>query len=189
MSEPALAPAPTGRLATLWRRTLWKVVVFTAGAVLLGAVGGVVWALTTTPPSYLVREDLSATMSELHLADIVAADVNFTMITGVIGVLIGVAGWLVLHRAGWVVTLLPAVVALLASLMAWRMGVVIGVSGFEERLATAAAGDLVQVDLQLRALSALIVGPFAAVTPIMLLSAFWPEPRSEQVEGEPVATQ
>ncbi|NHB86019.1 hypothetical protein G7085_19780 [Tessaracoccus sp. HDW20] len=62
------------------------------------------------------------------------------------------------------------------------------VSGFEERLAAAAAGDLVQVDLQLRALSALIVGPFAAVTPIMLLSAFWPEPRSEQVEGDPVPT-
>ena len=49
-----------------------------------------------------------------------------------------------------------------------------------------AVGDVVQMDLQLRSLSALLVGPFAAITPIMLLSAFWPEPREEGIELESV---
>lgn len=189
MTETALVPAPVGPLATLWRRTYWRGFVFTAGAVLLGALGGAIWAWTTTPPSYRVGEDLSVSMSELSLADIVAADVSFTVITAVIGLAIGVAGWVLLHRLGWIVTLVPAAAALLASLMCWRTGMVLGTSGFEERLAAAAAGDLVQVDLQLRALSALLVGPFLAVTPVMLLSAFWPEPRGEQGEGEPAVTQ
>lgn len=189
MAEPTLAaPPPSGQLAQLWSRTYWRVAVFFAGCVVMGAVGGLLWAKTTSLPSYAVRDDLSAGMSELNLAGIVGADVSFTVITGCIGLLIGIAGWLVLHKRGWVVTVVPMLAALGASLMAWRFGIVIGTSGFDERLAAASAGDVVQVDLQLRALSALIVGPFAAVTPIMLLSAFWPEPRIEQVESDIVVT-
>lgn len=189
MTAPKLAIPSSGQLAALWERRIWKVVVFLGGAVLLGAVGGLVWALTTHLPSYVVREDLSATMSELELADIIGADASFTLITGIVGLVIGVGGWMVLHRAGWVVTIVPPAAALGASLMAWRLGTIVGSSGFTQRLAVASAGDAVQVDLQLRALSALLVGPFAAVTPIMLLAAFWPEPPSDQAEGEPAGNR
>lgn len=188
MTEPALVMAPGNRLAELWMRTSWRAVVYVACCVLAGGLSGLLWAAVTRPPSYLLREDLSATMSELNLADIISADANFAFITGALGLAIGVAGWLVLHKRGWVVTALPVIAAFAASLMAWRLGVIVGTSGFDERLATASAGDLVQVDLQLRALSALIVGPFMAITPIMLLSAFWPEPRHEHPEGDPLPT-
>lgn len=188
MSEPTLSVPPTGTLSALWERTVWRVAVFLGCSVLLGAVGGLIWAISTRLPSYLINEDLSASMPELELADLIEADANFTLITGLIGLGIGVVGWLVLHRAGWVVTVIPPLAAIGASAMAWQIGMIVGSSGFTERLAAASAGDSVAVDLQLRALSALLVGPFAAVTPIMLLAAFWPEPRLEQVESEAVAT-
>lgn len=181
MTETALA-APQSRLAQLWDRTPWKVCVFAAAAILAGGVAGLVWARSTELPSYTLGDDLSATMSELNLSHIVDADANFTVITAVLGLLIGVAGWLVLHKAGWVVTVMPMLAAFAASLMAWRLGITIGTSGFTARLANASPGDLVQIDLQLRAVSALLVGPFAAVAPVMLLSAFWPEPRGMRAE-------
>lgn len=173
-----MSVVPQSRLALLWERTSWKVCVFLAAAILSGGVAGLIWAAITKLPSYAVGEDLSASMSELALSHIVDADANFTLVTGALGLLIGVAGWLVLHRTGWVVTVIPLLAAFAASLMAWRLGVTIGVSGFTQRLANASPGQLVQVDLQLRALSALLIGPFAAVAPVMLLSAFWPEART-----------
>lgn len=179
MTETALAVVPGSRLAQLWERTPWKVCVFVAAAILAGGIAGIVWAKSTALPSYTLGDDLSATMSELSLSHIVDADANYTLVTAVLGLLIGVAGWLVLHRAGWVVTVVPMLAAFCASLMAWRLGVTIGTSGFTARIANASPGDLVQVDLQLRATSALLIGPFAAVAPVMLLSAFWPEPRTQ----------
>lgn len=68
--------------------------------------------------------------------------------------------------------------ALGASAITWWLGTIVGNNGFAPRMAEAAVGDVVQMDLYLRSLSALLVGPFAAITPIMLLSAFWPEPRA-----------
>ena len=117
-----------------------------------------------------------ATISERGQASIVAADATFTLIACAGGLLSGIAGWFVLQTRGWVVIAVPPLAAALAGLMTWRVGLVVGSSGFAGRIAAAPVGDVVQIDLQLRALSALLVGPFAAVTPIMLLAAFWPEP-------------
>lgn len=187
MSEPALAPAPHGQLAELWGRTLWRVVVFTAACILTGAIGALIWAEVTPLSEYTVEKDLSASMTERALAGIVAPDATFALITGVIGLLVGIAGWFMLYRRGWVVTVVPIIAALFASLMAWRLGTIVGVTGFADRIAAASPGDVVQVDLELRSLSALLIGPFAAITPIMLLAAFWPEPREEGIELESVA--
>ena len=189
MTETALTvAAPPGRVVALWGRRWWRIVGFGVAALVLGAIGGLLWATTTPLPAYVVRDDLSASMSELSLAAIVRADVRFALITGIAGLLIGVAGWVFLHRFGWVVTVVPILAALAAAIVTWRLGIVLGPTGFVERLAAASAGDVVQIDLQLRALSALLVGPFAAVTPIMLLSAFWPEPRIEPLDSEPNPT-
>ncbi len=95
---------------------------------------------------------------------------------------------MVLFRRGWWVVGVPVLAALGASAIAWWLGTIVGNNGFAARMAEAAVGDVVQMDLQLRSLSALLVGPFAAITPIMLLSAFWPEPRAGQkAPAEPEA--
>ena len=182
MSDEVLIVSRQGQLAELWARPSWRVAVYFALSVVLGAVGGLLWSALTPLSSYTVRADMRAYISERGQTQIVAADVVFTIIVGVIGLLIGAIGWMALNKRGWLVTFVPLVAALAAALMAWRLGLVVGQSGFTQRLASASPGDVVSVDLQLRSLAALLVAPFAAVTPVMLLAAFWPEPRDDQLE-------
>ncbi|MBK7821215.1 MAG: hypothetical protein IPJ61_09085 [Tessaracoccus sp.] len=155
-----------------------RVIVYLATTVLLGGLGGLLWANVTPLASYTVLDSLAAFISERSQATIVAADATFTLITGVVGLIIGVVGWVMLFRRGWWVVGVPVIAALCASAVAWWVGTLVGSNSFATRMAEAAAGDVVQMDLQLRSLSALLVGPFAAITPIMLLSAFWPERRA-----------
>jgi hypothetical protein len=163
------------------------VALYLGGAAVLAALGGLLWAKATPIASYTVLEGLAASISERSQATIVAADATFSLITGVLGLVIGIVGWLVLFRRGWWVVGVPVLAALGASAITWWLGTIVGNNGFAARMAEAAVGDVVQMDLQLRSLSALLVGPFAAITPIMLLSAFWPEPRGGR--GAPARPQ
>ncbi|WGT45995.1 hypothetical protein [Tessaracoccus lacteus] len=181
--EIVTAPRNPGQLALPWDRTLWRLIVYIAGSVVLGAAAGLLWSAVTPRASYTVLEDLSASISERGQAEIVAADVTFTFITAVLGLLVGVIGWLMLHRRGWWVIVATLVAAIASSVMAWRFGVSVGPHDFVERLASAGAGDVVEVDLTLRSMSALLIAPFAAIIPIMLLSAFWPEAAGDQDEA------
>lgn len=187
MSEDVLVVTRQGQLAELWGVTAWRVIGYLVLAVVLGGVGGLLWAWLTPLPTYLVGDDLTATITERGSTSIVASDVTFTVITGLIGFLLGVVGWLILHRKGWVVVSVPLIAALGAALVAWQLGLLVGEGGFVERLARAQAGDVVRIDLALRSVSALLVAPFSAITPIMLLAAFWPEPRMERVEPLPAS--
>ncbi len=180
MSDDVLVVTRQGQLAELWAVPSWRVTAYLALSVLLGALGGILWSWLTPLPTYLVGDNMIATITERGNTTIVASDVAFAFITGIIGLLLGALGWAALHRLGWVVVVVPLLASLAASLVAWRMGLLVGQSGFAERLASAEAGDVVQIDLALRSASAVIVGPFSAITPIMLMAAFWPEPALER---------
>lgn len=184
MSAPEEAVAFDPRrngLAELWDRTAWRIVVFIAGCAVFGAVAGLIWSSVTPLASYTIQPNLLASISERGQAQLIAADATFTLTTAIAGVLVGVGGWLMFYRRGWWVVGATLAGAMAVTLMAWRFGLSIGVQDFTERVATAGAGDVVQIDLQLRSMSALLVAPLAAITPIMLLSAFWPE----RGRGEP----
>ncbi|GAA4902827.1 hypothetical protein GCM10025789_22050 [Tessaracoccus lubricantis] len=189
MSEGLLVVTRRSQLAELWDNSWWRFVVFVASSVLVGALGGLLWSATAPRPTYLVQEDLTAFISERGQAAMIGADASFVLITGIVGVGIGLVGWFVLYRRGWLVIVGSIVAAAAASLMTWRLGLIVGDTGFAQRLASASAGDVVPVDLQLRALAALLVAPFAAITPVMLLAAFWPEPLDEQHLEELEPTQ
>lgn len=181
MSELPFAAEPTRQAR--WRLALtdarWSIPSYLVGCVLLGAVASLAWALPAHRPGYLVAENLRASISERGLAEVFAADALFVIVTGVLGILAGVASWLLFHRRGWVVCLLAIVGAALAALAVWRVGLLVGEQGFSERLATANPGDLVPIDLELHAVAALLVAPFLAITPVMLFAAFWPETAAE----------
>lgn len=183
MADDVLVITRKGQVAELWATTSWRVAGYLVACLVVGALGGLLWSAVTPLATYTIRDDLVASISERGQADIVAADVTFSLITAAVGLACGIAGWLTLYRRGWRVIVVPLVAALAASVVTWQVGLLVGQGGFAERLAQAAPGDVVGIDLQLRSLSALIVGPFAAITPIMLLAAFWPEPRRER-DGE-----
>ncbi len=72
-------------------------------------------------------------------------------------------------------------------LFAWQVGLLVTPNNFDELLANAVSGDVVPMNLRLHAYAALLVAPFTAITPVMLLAAFWPEGRAAEVPvGRPV---
>ena len=172
MTEPAAPP---------WHRVVpemrWRVFVFLLSCLGVGVVVGILWAVFASPPGYVVAEDLGASLSERGLAGIFASDALFSVLVAVVGLGIGVASWLVFHRWGWWVCLLAVGGAGISGVVAWQTGLLASPGDFAERLAIAVSGDVVDVDLQLHATAALLVAPFAAITPVMLLAAFWPEPK------------
>lgn len=177
MSEIPFAAETAGPGA--WRRVLVDlrlgVPAYLVGCIVLGIIGALVWALATTRPGYVVNEDLTAHIGERGLADMFGADAMFVIVTGVLGILTGIASWLMFHRTGWWVCVLAIIGAALSAVAVWQFGSAVGEHGFSERLASAAAGDVVAINLQLRAHGALLVAPFLAITPVMLFAAFWPE--------------
>ena len=188
MSDGLLVVTRRSQLAELWDNDWWRLIVFVAASVLLGALGGRIWASAAPRPTYLIQDDLTALISERGQATMVGADVSFVLIASLIGLLIGAVGWFVLSRRGWLVIVGTVVAAGLAGLMTWRLALVISGEDFAQRLASATPGDVVAVDLSLRSMAALMVAPFLAITPVMLLAAFWPEPADEQEIEEPEST-
>ncbi|MHA6524937.1 hypothetical protein [Tessaracoccus sp. G1721] len=184
MSDDVLIISRKGQLTELWDSTAWRVALYLLASVALGVVAGLLWSWLAPLPAYTINDDMTAVINERAHTSIVAADVAFTFITGAVGLVLGAVGWVILHRQGWVVIAVPLIGSLACALTAWQVGLLVGESGFVDRLAGAQAGDVVRVDLMLRALSALLVAPFAAITPIMLMAAFWPEPRVERPEEE-----
>lgn len=169
----------TESAAPPWRQGLpemrWRVTVFLLSCFGAGVVSGIIWAVFAFRPGYEVANDLGASLAERALAGIFSSDALFTVLLAVVGVAIGVAGWLFFQRLGWWVCIIAVAGAGIAALCAWQVGLLVSPNDFPERLASAVSGDVVPVDLQLHAVAALLVAPFSAITPVMLFAAFWPE--------------
>lgn len=158
--------------------------VFLLSCVVAGVVAGIVWAVFAVRPGYELTDDLEAFMGERSLADIFAADALFSLLLAAVGLAIGIACWIFFHRNGWWVCMLAVLGASIAGLIAWQVGLLVTPDDFEARLAGAVGGEMVPIDLQLRSTAALLVAPFLAITPVMLLAAFAPEPREPAPAGE-----
>lgn len=170
--SPGLLDRPVRRLALGTRRIL----AFLAAALPIGLVSGVIWHGVANPPAYLVAADGAATMSERGLAAWFSADFWFAVIGLLVGLAIGVWGWLWFGRRGWILVPLVLGSAFTAALLCWWVGEVMGPTNFHERLSQASPGDLVSIDLELTTLSALAAWPFGAVIPVMIASAFFTDP-------------
>ncbi len=155
--------------------TLVTLAWYLLGCLSAGAVFGGVWAGTAERPRYVVADDLSAQLPERALAQVIAPDALFVVLTAGLGLAAGIAAWTLFKDLGWWVVAAATLGAGATAIVVWQVGGLVGQDGFAERLANASPGDAVPVDLQLRSMAALLVAPFFAVTPVMLLAAFWPE--------------
>ncbi len=166
-----------------------RVALFLLACLGAGVVAGILWAVFAFRPAYELSADLEASLGERELAGIFASDALFTLLAAVCGLIIGIACWLLFHRNGWWVSVLAVLGAGLTGLITWQVGLLVMPEDFDQRLASAVGGDEVRVDLQLHALAALLVAPLVAITPVMLLAAFAPEPSDppppSEVDGSP----
>lgn len=174
MSAVPTPPASNPR-DEVWGRTSIRVIVYLAGSVVAGIVAGLAWYLLAPRPSYSISESLQANISERELSGMVGADVYFVGLSLVFGLVLGIQAWVWFSREHLLSVFMAIFGGLVAAVVTWRFGLLIDGSGFASRLASANPGDLVQVDLELRALAALVSGPFFAVLPVMIASAFLPE--------------
>ncbi len=172
----APTPTPTGQVAVSARRDDRTAAAIMAGiAVIAGIAGAVLWRLVVHLPAYVVQPDGSATVSERALTEFFAGDAWYTVIGVVVGAGLGIATWRRFKGIGWPCAFLAAGLGLLAGLVCWQLGEILGGVPFDERLAAAKPGDTVPIALALRSPSALAVWAFAAVTPILLGSALGPD--------------
>ncbi|PIE21220.1 MAG: hypothetical protein CSA64_03040 [Arachnia propionica] len=165
----------------------WRLLWLVAATAAAGGSSAVIWAFASFRPGYVVTEQLTAVQSENGLASVFAADALFVLLTAVGGLFIGVLAWLWFRNAGWWLFILTLAMATLLSVLCWQLGLALSPADFHERLALASPGDTVAIDLQLSAWSALLVAPFAAVIPLMLFSAVWPETPHELGEDKVAA--
>jgi len=151
--------------------TMVRVTAFVVLGLGLGAVAGVVWEAVVRQPAYVINSDGRAWIGELGLTEFVAGDAWFCAIGLVVGVALGLVAWRALSDLGWPLVLLVGVVAVLGGLVCWYVGHKLGPEDFVGRLAAAQAGDLVPIELTLRARASLLTWPFVAVIPVLLGSS------------------
>lgn len=151
--------------------TAARVTAFTALGLGFGALAGVGWWSVVELPAYQVNPDGGAAISERGLAEFIAGDAWFCAIGLVVGITLGVVAWRTLRDLGWPLVLLVGMVAVLSGLLCWFVGHRLGPSDFVARLAAAHPGDLVPIELTLRARASLLTWPFFAVVPVLLGSS------------------
>lgn len=144
----------------------------------MGALCAFAWARLAHRPGYIMLSDLGASLPERGLADVFSTDALFILLASLSGLVTGLISWWWFRDRGWWVCVAAVGGALMVCLLTWLGGMWILPPDFDSRLASASAGDVVPIDLSLRSMSALLVGPFCAITPVMLFAAFLPEPPS-----------
>ena len=151
--------------------TAARATAFAALGLGLGALAGVGWWAVAEVPAYLVGPDGSASIGERGLAEFVAGDAWFSAIGLVVGVVLGLVAWRAMSDLGWPLVLLVGAVAVVSGLACWYVGHRLAPGNFVGRLAAAQPGDLVPIELTLRARASLLTWPFFAVIPVLLGSS------------------
>jgi hypothetical protein len=151
--------------------TVRRVVGYSALAAGVGTLAGVLWEAVVKLPGYSVNSGGGASTTERGLTAYVAGDAWFAAIGLAVGVSLGLLAWLLLRRLGWVVVPLALIAATAAGLLCWLVGYLLGPGPFAPRLEAAAPGDVVPIELTVRAHSALLAWPFGAAIALLVGSA------------------
>jgi LPXTG-motif cell wall-anchored protein len=164
---PAVRPwSPWGEARQEWRWAALLVGVLAVAGVLLGLLWfGIApraqFTITASGPQVIGRPS-----EELLAGD----DSLYTLLVAGLGLLAGLAAWLVRRRRGLAGLLGVTLGMLVADALAWQVGELLGPGPSKAELAR--AGARVTTALHLAALPALAIGPFAAVL-VYLLAALW----------------
>ena len=154
-----------------------RLVVVGITSVVVGILTGLLWATATPLPGYVVQSDGGATTTERGLTEFIVADVVFAGIGLLTAAGLAIVGWIWYgRRLGWWTVPVTCVFVLVAAVLCWQVGQVVGPHDFDSRLAEAAAGDLVPIDLRLRAPGAMAAWLLGAGLSLMVITAVVRDP-------------
>jgi len=168
MSDVVIEESPA---QTLLPMAVGRAVLVCLGAIVVaGVLGGSFWHFLASPPAYIIGDDRGATITERGLSQVFAMDIWYVIISLVLAVALGVACWWLFRRLGWMGVLLTLAASLLAAVVCWQFGYLLGPNGFADRISQASPGDRVPMDLNLHTPLLVLVWPFAAGVPILVAS-------------------
>lgn len=144
-------------------------------SVVVGGLTALFWVSVVELPSWRILPDGQAVISERAWTEVIAADAWFVVCGALVGLGLGLVTWKWFHPIGWPTALLAAGAGVLAGVVCWQLGELLGPSPFVDRVAVAQPGDLVPISLQLRSVSALAVWGFMAIAPVLLAASLGPE--------------
>lgn len=170
------------------RRLAIQAAAYALLSIIVGVAGGIIWWQVATLPGYLVGEDRKAATSERGLTEVVSADAWFVVLGLIFGVGLGIIAWRWFGSLGWPSVPIALVAAVCAALICWWVGQQLGPGPFEARLAAAKPGDIVPIELKLRAKAALAVWAFGAVAPILVRSSLGKDAEDPTPIGRRVAS-
>ena len=171
-AEPIALPEPAARVR-VWPPTRPEWITGLAAVATLAAVGAAVaplWVRLAPRLAFRVREPGRALPIVPEAEEYVAADGRFVLITLAVGVVAAAGCWLVRRSRGPLVLLSLAAGGLLGAVITWRLGMRIG-TGYQPG-DLRQVGNVVRQPLTLRATSALVVEPAAAVVCYLLAVGF-----------------
>jgi len=164
--EPAPAPEPGGGHAGADRAVLAAGLTLAAvllGTALLGVVAGFVWSAVAPRPLLVVVARGSADVVNPETAAFIVADVWFTVLCLIGGVISGLLGYLyAVRRHGPAAMLSILLGALAAALIASWIGEHAGAAAFNHLLIVSRPGALLRAPLALGGVGALAFWPLAA---------------------------
>ncbi len=162
--DPGPAPRPSAVVG---------IVVVALTTLVVGVLTGVLWARVTVLPTYRRNPDGGGSTDERGLTRFISGDVTFTVIGLVVGIGLGIVTWRWLgRRLGWRSVVVATLAAVLAGVLCWQVGQLVGPSDFSAWMAAAAPGDLIPIDLRLRAVSALAAWVFGAAATLLAITTF-----------------
>ena len=165
-------PAPYRRAevrAKVWppRKREWVTAAVVVGALaVIGAALAPLWVQLAPRLAFRVDQPGRALPVLPEAEEYIGADGWFVFITLIVGVAAGIACWLVRRSRGPLVLLALAVGGLLGAVITWRLGMRIG-TGYQPA-DLQQVGKIIYQPLTLRATSALVVEPVAAVLVYLL---------------------
>ncbi len=110
-------------------------------SLVIGGLSAVFWATVVDLPTYRILPDGSATISERGITEIVASDVWFVITGALVGAGLGLVTWKWFRTLGWPTALLAVGSGLLAGIVCWQVGELLGPGSFAERLTGALPGS------------------------------------------------
>lgn len=152
-----------------------RLVLSTVGVLAMGLVAGLVWMWLADPGQWEVRGN-GIVLTEAAAKGQFSVIVLFVEI-GVVGSLLAgaVIGW-TMQDLGWIITPLIVVLTIIASLIAWRVGVELGPP--DPATVGGAVGDKIPSRLEVDAVSPFLVWPIAGLVGVIL--AIWLDRRDDE---------
>jgi hypothetical protein len=149
------------------RKPEWVTAAVAVGALAVtGAALAPLWVHLAPRLAFRVDQPGRAMPVVPEAEEYVGADGRFVFITLIVGMIAGLACWLVRRSRGPLVLLALAVGGILGAVITWRLGLRIG-TGYQPA-DLQHVGEIVYQPLTLRAKAALVVEPFAAVLVYLL---------------------